>query len=282
MKPENTGAFLDSNERLKWNNPAEIVAATQIPAGARVAEIGCGTGWFTFEIERAVRAFAHGMNRKFIDFAPILHDFSAFGFARAHSAFKQRPARTVGAQIEASQAVFRGHSGHNCRARAVAKQNGGVAVVPIDDARHDFGANHQNVAHRARRDELRGHDKPVNEARTRGFEVECRAVSTQSVLNEGGGGRELKIGRAGRDNDEIDVPGADFRVIERFSCGLKSDVCGRFIVSCDVTLTDSSAGANPFIAGFDDFFEVEIGQNPLWRVVAQTDDSGGERRTRNG
>ena len=46
---------LDTVERLKWNNPREIVQAAEIPAGARVAEIGCGTGWFTFEIEKAVR-----------------------------------------------------------------------------------------------------------------------------------------------------------------------------------------------------------------------------------
>lgn len=46
---------IDFADRLTWNNPAEIVAAAAIPAGARVAEIGCGTGWFTFEIETAVR-----------------------------------------------------------------------------------------------------------------------------------------------------------------------------------------------------------------------------------
>jgi ubiquinone/menaquinone biosynthesis C-methylase UbiE len=46
---------LDTAERLRWNNPAEIVAAAHIPPGARVAEIGCGTGWFTFQIEEAVR-----------------------------------------------------------------------------------------------------------------------------------------------------------------------------------------------------------------------------------
>ena len=55
MKNENSAAFLDSDERLSWNNPAEIVAAVGIARGARVAEIGCGTGWFTFEIEAAIR-----------------------------------------------------------------------------------------------------------------------------------------------------------------------------------------------------------------------------------
>ena len=51
----NKAAILRSPDRLSWNNPAEIVAAVEIAPGARVAEIGCGNGWFTFELERAVR-----------------------------------------------------------------------------------------------------------------------------------------------------------------------------------------------------------------------------------
>ena len=46
---------LDSKERINWNNPVEIVDASGIGVGLRVAEIGCGTGWFTFEIEKRVR-----------------------------------------------------------------------------------------------------------------------------------------------------------------------------------------------------------------------------------
>jgi ubiquinone/menaquinone biosynthesis C-methylase UbiE len=46
---------LDTADRMAWNNPREIVAAVGIPPGARVAEIGCGTGWFTFELEKSVR-----------------------------------------------------------------------------------------------------------------------------------------------------------------------------------------------------------------------------------
>lgn len=45
----------NTTERLKWNNPQEIVEAAQILPGSRVAEIGCGTGWFTFELEKVVR-----------------------------------------------------------------------------------------------------------------------------------------------------------------------------------------------------------------------------------
>ena len=47
--------ILRGADRLRWNDPAEIVAAVGIAPGSRVAEIGCGNGWFTFELERAVR-----------------------------------------------------------------------------------------------------------------------------------------------------------------------------------------------------------------------------------
>lgn len=46
---------LDSADRATWNNPREFVAAAEIAPGSRVAEIGCGTGWFTFELEKATR-----------------------------------------------------------------------------------------------------------------------------------------------------------------------------------------------------------------------------------
>jgi ubiquinone/menaquinone biosynthesis C-methylase UbiE len=46
---------LDSLDRARWNDPVEFVAAAELPTGSRIAEIGCGTGWFTFELEKATR-----------------------------------------------------------------------------------------------------------------------------------------------------------------------------------------------------------------------------------
>ncbi len=51
----NKAAILRSEDRLRWNNPSEIIAAARIAPGSRVAEIGCGNGWFTFDLEKAVR-----------------------------------------------------------------------------------------------------------------------------------------------------------------------------------------------------------------------------------
>lgn len=46
---------LDTAARLQWNNPEQFVADAEIPPGSRVAEIGSGSGWFTFALEKAVR-----------------------------------------------------------------------------------------------------------------------------------------------------------------------------------------------------------------------------------
>ena len=51
----NNAHKLDDAARATWNNPHEIVAACGIAPGSRVAEIGCGSGWFSFEIERQIR-----------------------------------------------------------------------------------------------------------------------------------------------------------------------------------------------------------------------------------
>lgn len=66
----NTVEFLDNSERRTWNDPQEIVAAAQIRPGARIAEIGCGTGWFSFELERATRP--RGMVYALDKFPPML------------------------------------------------------------------------------------------------------------------------------------------------------------------------------------------------------------------
>lgn len=56
MKFDSANAHkLDDATRATWNNPREVVSSAHIAPGSRVAEIGCGTGWFTFELEHAVR-----------------------------------------------------------------------------------------------------------------------------------------------------------------------------------------------------------------------------------
>jgi ubiquinone/menaquinone biosynthesis C-methylase UbiE len=45
---------MDSPKRAAWQKPDELVAALRLAPGARVADIGAGTGYFTFRLARAV------------------------------------------------------------------------------------------------------------------------------------------------------------------------------------------------------------------------------------
>lgn len=47
-------AMFEDPARAAWQKPAEVVAALHIPAGARVADIGAGSGYFTMPFARAV------------------------------------------------------------------------------------------------------------------------------------------------------------------------------------------------------------------------------------
>ena len=44
----------ESPERAKWQKPDEVVAALKLEPGERVADVGCGPGYFTLPIAKAV------------------------------------------------------------------------------------------------------------------------------------------------------------------------------------------------------------------------------------
>ncbi len=52
--PLGAAAALDDHDRERWQRPDEVVEALGIPAGARLADIGCGTGYFTLRLLAAV------------------------------------------------------------------------------------------------------------------------------------------------------------------------------------------------------------------------------------
>ena len=46
---------MNDPERDAWQRPAAVIQALQIPAGAHVADLGAGRGYFTFRLAEAVR-----------------------------------------------------------------------------------------------------------------------------------------------------------------------------------------------------------------------------------
>ena len=64
-------ARLDAPERAEWQKPDEVVAALGLEPGATVADVGAGTGYFTFRIAEQVgpagRVFAVDLQQEMLD-----------------------------------------------------------------------------------------------------------------------------------------------------------------------------------------------------------------------
>ncbi len=134
------------------------------------------------------------------------------------------------------------------RACAVAEQDAGGAIFPIDDPAEGFGADHDDALGLARDDQRIGLGQRKDEARADGLNVEGKPLfHAESRLHHGGGGREGQVGGRRGDDQRVDVmlrscqpQRARFQRRWRpFGCGLA--------FGGEVTTFDAGARANPVV-----------------------------------
>ena len=137
---------------------------------------------------------------------------SARGGATAAAAghVKQIRLAAVRAHDGGQQAVGIGAVLQNGRARAIAEQHAGVAVLPVNDGRKFFRADDQHSVVGAGHDKLLADFQAVNESGTGGFEIEGGgAVRADFLLHQAGGGGKRHVWRDGGDDDEVNLIGGD-------------------------------------------------------------------------
>src|SRR5262249_27339026 len=93
--------------------------------------------------------------------------------------------------------------------------------------------------------------------------------------DQAGGGGEEHVGSDAGDDDEVDGGRVVVGLGEDFFGGFGSEVGRGHALIDDVALTDAGAGADPFIAGLDEFGEVVVGHDVRWDVAS---DAGNFRR----
>ncbi len=177
------------------------------------------------------------------------------------------------AAIGAGALAFGG--GDHDGAGAVAEEDAGAAVFPIEDARHGFGADDERGLGLAAADEIVGDGEAINEARADRLNVEGRAARhTEAGLNLGRGRRESLVGRRRGDDDDVDIVGFHAGIIERASRGFKGEIGGGFAFARDMAALDAGARHDPGIGGVDHLGQIVIGENLVRQMGAAADNDG--------
>jgi len=130
------------------------------------------------------------------------------------------------------------------RPRAVAEEDAGPPVAPVEDLGERVGAYDQDVAVAIGRGEHHGlrRVEGEHEAGADRVHVERRALTlrhAQLLLDEAGDSRLRLVGRRAGDDDEVDVRFVDARMVQAAQGGLAGHVARSFMRRRDAPLEDA-------------------------------------------
>ena len=159
------------------------------------------------------------------------------------------------------------------RTGAVAKEDRGAAIAPVDDAAQRLGADHERALGIAETDELVGDRHRVDETAAGGLDRKGRDIAqSETILQQRAAVREDLVGRAGAEDDQIDLVGFDPCGLHRAPRRRDREIDGGFTLRRDPSLADAGAFADPFVRGLDHAFEIGVGQDFLGQVAASAGD----------
>ena len=143
-------------------------------------------------------------------------------------------------------------------AGAVAEEDRGGAVLPVDDARHRLGADEQHALH-AGAEEPVGGDEAVDEAGARRVEVDGsagarRAPAGSTLADAGIASSGVQVQSSTRSRS---APVTPARAMAR-SDGLDGETGGG---AADAPLADPGALDDPLVAGVERVLEVDVGDD---------------------
>ncbi len=124
----------------------------------------------------------------------------------------------VGVQVRRQDARLLGRHEHD-RAGAIAEQHAGAAIVPVEDARIDLGADDERIARQPACHHPVGNGERIDEAGAHRLHVERgSAAGAELRLQDARRRRKDDVGRRRRDDDQVEiVDGASGRRCERFA-----------------------------------------------------------------
>ncbi len=210
----------------------------------------------------------------------MFEHFAAFHAKMSHRLGRGRTAvdiqlgfvPAVGAQVRGQHTGIRHGAGLLLRvqhdgAGAVAEQHAGGAIVPVENAREGFRADHQRALEGSAAQEIiRGRNRE-HKARAHRLKVERRAVmNAERVLDCNRGGGKRVVRRRGRTHDQVDRLRIDPGMFQRRQRRLGPQMRGEFAGCRDMALPDAGALHDPFVRSVDLCRQLRIGQNLLRQI----------------
>ena len=158
-------------------------------------------------------------------------------------------------------------------AGAIAEENARGAVGVIENGSHYVTADDQCFLVGAAGDELRADGEGVEEAGAGGGKIKAPGIfRADAILDEAGGGGEKHVWSDGGDDDEADVVWADASGGENFAGSFGAEMGRGYSGVSVMALANSGACANPFVAGVDSLFEIEIRDHARRNVSGHSGD----------
>jgi hypothetical protein len=160
-------------------------------------------------------------------------------------------------------------------ARTIAEQHARRSIRPIDHARQRFRADDERGFDGAASNEFIRDRQSVDKSGTCGVYIERRAtVRTQAVLQQTCARWKDNVGCCRPEDDQLDLVRGDACRFHRGARGMFGEIAGRLAIGSQMALTDARARHDPLVAGFDELFEIGIGDDPFRQIAAGTGDAG--------
>ena len=138
-------------------------------------------------------------------------------------------------------------------ARAVSEKHARIAIGPIRDRAQLFRADDKHGLVSMRGDELLPDFDSEQETGARRRDIEAGGIlRADLLLHETRRCWEQHVGRSSCDQDQVDVFGRDFRLLERFQGSFRRHIARLLIFRRDPTFFNASARRDPFVARVDD------------------------------
>ena len=161
----------------------------------------------------------------------------------------------------------------NDRTCAIAKEDGGTAVAPVQDVAEQFRTDNQRPFTAACANEVIGGRQREDESGTGGLHVKGgNGLAAEAGLQLTGVAGKDVFWRRGGDDDEIQRCRVNIGALQGVACGLIGKIRAAFIRRGDVALRDAGTGTNPLVGGVHPLGEFLVGHDPLRQIAAGAED----------